>query len=103
MLGGIRERIALPLREGRPPLAARIEGRSSYARCGLIIHFTAPTIHAGFDGITIALELKNLGDYPITLYPGDEVAQLIVERVSGMPFANPSQFQGQSTPTGSSE
>jgi dCTP deaminase len=99
-LGSILERVALPIRPGRPCLAARIEGRSSYARCGLIVHFTAPTIHAGFEGKTVALEMKNLGNYPITLRTGCEIAQLVIERVSGMPFANPSQFQGQADPTG---
>jgi deoxycytidine triphosphate deaminase len=37
-----------------------VEGKSSYARCGLLVHFTAPTIHTGFAG-TITLELINLG------------------------------------------
>ena len=41
------ERVELPIAEGRPCLAARIEGRSSFARSGLLVHFTAPTIHAG--------------------------------------------------------
>lgn len=99
VLGMTLESISLPIRQDRPSLAARIEGRSSYARCGLLVHFTAPTIHADFTG-PIALEIKNLGEYPIMLYSGDYIAQLIVERVSGTPFKNPSQFQGQALPTG---
>jgi len=42
----------------------------------------------------------NLADYPITLYPGLEICQLIIEQVSSTPWANPSAFQGQTTPTG---
>ncbi len=83
----------------RPCYAARIEGRSSFARVGLLVHFTAPTIHAGFDG-TIALEMINLAEYPISLFPAMEICQLIVEDVQPMPCTKPSEFQGQSTPTG---
>ena len=99
ILGQTLERVHLPIREGHPCYAARIEGRSSFARIGLLVHFTAPTIHAGFGG-RIALEMINLATYPISLFPGMEICQLIVERVEPMPFSNPSEFQGQSTPTG---
>jgi dCTP deaminase len=99
ILARTRERVSLPIREGRPCYAARIEGRSSFARIGLLIHFTAPTIHAGFEG-TITLEMINLADYPISLFPGMEICQLIVEKVDPPPFTNPSEFQTQSTPTG---
>src|SRR5262249_29455082 len=50
VLGKTLERIELPIAADGDCLAARIEGRSSYARCGLFVHFTAPTIHAGFAG-----------------------------------------------------
>src|SRR5215212_7285622 len=93
------ERVSLPIRIGRPCYAARIEGRSSFARIGLLVHFTAPTIHAGFEG-TIALEMINLASYPISLFPGMEICQLIVEGVGTTPFTNPSEFHCQSTPTG---
>lgn len=92
------ERVTLPI-DDSPCLAARVEGRSSYARCGLLVHFTAPTIHAGFDG-TITLELSNLGPCNISLYPGAPICQLIVEEVAGQPFRNDSQFQGQERPGG---
>jgi dCTP deaminase len=88
------ERVELPIGEEGRCLAARVEGKSSYARCGLLIHFTAPTIHAGFEG-TITLELYNLGPLGISLYPGTPICQLIVEMVAGVPFRNDSQFQGQ--------
>jgi dCTP deaminase len=93
------ERVHLPIREARRTFAARIEGRSTFARVGLLVHFTAPTIHAGFEG-TITLEMINLGEYPISLFPGMEICQLIIEEVDPMPFANPSVFHAQSTPTG---
>jgi dCTP deaminase len=80
-------------------LAARIEGKSSVARCGLLVHFTAPTVHAGWDG-PLALEMINLGNAGFTLKPGMPIAQLILEAVMGDPQANPSQFHGQSSPAG---
>jgi dCTP deaminase len=99
VLGKTLERIELPVGAEGYCLAARIEGKSSYARCGLLVHFTAPTIHAGFSG-TITLELYNLGPFSIGLYPGAYVCQLIVETVKGVPFRNDSQFQGQLAPGG---
>jgi dCTP deaminase len=100
VLGRTLERIALPLpTEGEKCLAARIEGKSSRARFGLLIHFTAPTVHPGFDG-TLTLEMINLGDWPLILTPGMAIAQLIVEEVKGLPYSNPSQFQGQATAAG---
>jgi dCTP deaminase len=99
VLGRTHERVALPIQDGTECLAARIEGKSSYARFGLLVHFTAPTIHAGFDG-TITLELYNMGALNIALYPGNPICQLIVETVKGIPFRNDSQFQGQRAPGG---
>lgn len=94
------ERVALPLQELPDcTLAARVEGKSSYARCGLLVHFTAPTIHAGFEG-TITLEIINLGRYPISLYPGMPICQLVIEEVRGTPFRRDSQFQGQARSVG---
>ncbi len=99
VLANTYERVELPIREGQTCLAARVEGRSSFARCGLLVHFTAPTIHAGFNG-RITLELINLGPIPILLYPRAYVCQLIVEEVSGTPVRNDSQFQNQVRPGG---
>lgn len=97
ILASTIERIELPLGEGC--LAARVEGRSSLARTGLLVHFTAPTIHPGFRG-TIALEMINLGKIPLTLRPGLRICQLIVETVEGDPLRADSQFQGQQQATG---
>lgn len=104
LLANTAEAVTLPLppaddSPSGPWLAARVEGRSSLARMGLLVHFTAPTIHAGFSG-NITLEMMNLGPAPILLQAGMRICQLIVEEVSGTPAANPSQFQGQRDPTG---
>ena len=99
VLGRTFERIELPTNKGQPCLAARIEGKSSRARCGILIHFTAPTVHAGWAG-PLTLEMINLGPTTFVLRPGMPIAQLIVEQVCGEIFLNPSQFQNQSTPEG---
>ena len=100
VLGRTVEEISLPIsHDGTPCLAARIEGRSSFARCGLLVHFTAPTVHAGFQG-ALVLEMYNFGPYTIQLYENMRVCQLIIEQVSGIPFRNDSQFHGQSGPGG---
>ncbi len=99
VLGRTLEKVTLPIVPDGQSFAARVEGKSSYARCGLLVHFTAPTIHAGFSG-TITLELINLGPCNISLYPGTPICQLIIESVQGVPFRNDSQFQNQTQPGG---
>jgi len=101
VLGQTREVIKLPIIEGRRKLAAQIQGRSSFARCGLLVHFTAPTVHAGYEG-TLTLEMINLGVYPIVLYPDVSICQLILHEVIGAVASNPSQFHGQVHPSGTS-
>ena len=81
-LGKTLEHIKLPIGSGRQSLAGRIEGKSSFARCGLLVHFTAPTVHADWDG-TLTLEMKNLGNCAIILYPEMPICQLILEEVLG--------------------
>lgn len=98
-LANTLEKIHLPILQENPCYAARVEGRSSFARCGLMVHFTAPTIHAGFNG-TITLELINFGPTAIALFPGMYICQLIFEKVAGEILFTPSQFQGQTTPEG---
>ena len=100
VLGRTHEHIELPILRDRPAcLAARIEGKSSRARFGILIHFTAPTVHPGFAG-TLTLEMINLGPASFILRPGMAIAQLIVEEVKGCPIENPSEFQGQRNPAG---
>ena len=100
VLGRTLEWIELPIDDHRANcLAARIEGKSSRARFGVLVHFTAPTVHPGFKG-HLTLEIINLGPATILLVPGMYIAQLIVEEVRGCPNRNPSQFQGQVTAAG---
>lgn len=99
VLGWTYEKIALPTIIGPPYLAARIEGRSSRARVGILIHFTAPTVHPGWNG-HLTLEMANLGPNSFLLSPEMPIAQLIIEEVFGQIMDNPSQFQEQSVPTG---
>ena len=106
VLGITQERIKLPLPyefdldlPDRHCLAARVEGKSSLARFGLLVHFTAPTIHAGFEG-HITLEIMNLGPSPIMLKHGQSICQLILELVHGVPGGQPSQFDGQTDAAG---
>lgn len=102
VVGQTLEYVALPLPEKGQALAARIEGKSSFARCGLLVHFTAPTVHAGFAG-KLTLEMKNLGQNPVSLFPNEAICQLILEVVEDAPFEKASQFQGQTTPPGGSK
>ena len=82
-------------------LAARVEGRSSLARIGLVVHLTAPTIHAGFEG-QITLEIVNHGPFYIKFIPNRTmVCQFIIEQLDA-PATGPlnTAFQGQTTPIG---
>ncbi len=99
VLGITYESVVLPSESG---IAARVEGRSTLARMGLAVHLTAPTIHAGWRG-RIALEMVNLGPWPIKLRPYElRICQLIFERVGESGNGGPaSQFQGQKSPGGS--
>ena len=82
VLGITREYVELPRRS---KIAARVEGRSTLARLGLVVHLTAPTIHAGFPG-HIVLEMCNFGSFPLRLQPGRlAICQLIFERVGRVP------------------
>lgn len=103
LLAQTLEEVHLPIPEdGGTCLAARIEGKSSFARLGLLVHFTAPTIQAGFEG-RLTLEMINLGPNVIRLTEGMRIAQLIVEEVRGIPIYYQSQFQGQSRPEGKTQ
>ena len=79
--------------------SARVEGKSSLSRCGLLVHFTAPTIHAGFVG-PITLEMINFGPADFLLCHRMFICQLIIEEVRGCPTTAPNQFSGQVNPVG---
>jgi dCTP deaminase len=93
------EAVKFPIRGGKKCYSARVEGKSSLARCGILVHFTAPTIHAGFEG-TITLEVINMGPGGFLLSPGMYFCQLIIEEVRGCPVVAPNQFKGQTTAAG---
>lgn len=93
------ERIRLPIRPGRPVYAARVEGKSSRARLGMLVHFSAPTVHSGFEG-HITLEVINLAPNSIQLVPNVYICQVVFERVASTPDHTPSQFRGQGTAAG---
>ncbi|WP_344126374.1 dCTP deaminase [Luedemannella flava] len=87
-------------------LAARIEGKSSLGRLGLLTHSTAGFIDPGFSG-HVTLELSNVATLPMTLWPGMKIGQLCVFRLSS-PAEHPygsavygSRYQGQRGPTAS--
>ena len=85
-------------------LAGRLEGKSSLGRLGLLTHSTAGFIDPGFTG-HITLELSNVANLPITLWPGMKIGQLCLFRLSS-PALHPygsseagSRYQGQRGPT----
>lgn len=93
VLGWTAERVDL---KSQARIAARVEGKSSLARLGLVVHMTAPVIHAGFAG-NIQLEIVNFGPLPIRLSPGMPICQLVFETTLGVPQAGYlGQFAGQS-------
>lgn len=86
-------------------LVARIEGRSSYARLGLIPHAAAGFVDPGFEG-QITLEIQNLGNVPITIYPEDRICQVVFETMTSEaenPYGEKtdSKYMGQKGATGS--
>lgn len=98
MLAITRERVNL--KRGYK-LAARVEGRSSLARIGIIVHLTAPTIHAGFSG-KITLELINFSPFYLKMVPNKtRICQLIIEQLESEPTLEiATKFQGQTVPSG---
>lgn len=99
VLGSTLERVAVPY-----DLVARVEGKSSLGRLGLLIHSTAGFVDAGFDG-HVTLELANVANLPITLYPGMKIGQISFMKMTSpaeKPYgsgANGSKYQGQRGPT----
>jgi dCTP deaminase len=87
-------------------LAGRLEGKSSLGRLGLLTHSTAGFIDPGFSG-HVTLELSNVANLPIMLWPGMKIGQLCIFRLSS-PSEHPygaavygSRYQGQRGPTAS--
>ncbi|MDP2013628.1 MAG: dCTP deaminase [Actinomycetota bacterium] len=99
VLGSTYEIVSLP-----DDIAGRLEGKSSLGRLGLLTHSTAGFIDPGFSG-HVTLELSNVANLPIVLYPGMKIGQLCLFRLSS-PAQHPygsekygSRYQGQRGPT----
>jgi dCTP deaminase len=101
VLGSTLERVALP-----DDLVARVEGKSSLGRLGLLIHSTAGYVDPGWDGY-LTLELSNVANLPITIYPGMKIGQISFFRLTtpaDVPYGSKgirSKYQGQRGPTAS--
>ncbi len=101
VLGATFEVVTLP-----DDVAARLEGKSSLGRLGLLTHSTAGFIDPGFSG-HVTLELSNVATLPITLWPGMKIGQLCFFRLSSAaehPYGSErygSRYQGQRGPTAS--
>ena len=101
VLGSTFEFVSLP-----DDIAARLEGKSSLGRLGLLTHSTAGFVDPGFQG-HVTLELSNVATLPIKLWPGMKIGQLCFFQLSS-PSENPygsakygSRYQGQRGPTAS--
>lgn len=101
VLGSTREYVRLP-----DDLVARLEGKSSLGRLGLLIHSTAGFVDPSFEG-HLTLELSNVATLPITLYPNMKIGQISFFQLTS-PAENPygsgvlgSKYQGQRGPTAS--
>lgn len=99
VLGSTYERLSLP-----DDLVARIEGKSSLGRLGLLVHATAGFVDPGWDG-WLTLELSNVSTLPIAIYPGMKIGQLAffelttpAERPYGSEGVG-SKYKGQRGPT----
>ena len=101
VLGQTLERVTLP-----DDLVARLEGKSSLGRLGLLIHSTAGFVDSGFSG-NLTLELSNVANLPITIYQGMPIGQISFMRMDAPvehPYGddeNASKYQGQAEPTAS--
>jgi dCTP deaminase len=101
VLGATYEQVTLP-----DDVAARLEGKSSLGRLGLLTHSTAGFIDPGFSG-HVTLELSNVATLPIKLWPGMKIGQLCFFQLSSpteKPYGSSeygSRYQGQRGPTAS--
>ena len=100
-LGATFERVGLP-----DDLVARLEGKSSLGRLGLLIHSTAGYVDPGWEG-TLTLELSNVANLPIKLYDGMKIGQISFQRLSSAVEVGygdariGSKYRGQTDPTAS--
>ena len=99
VLGSTLEYVRLP-----HDLVARLEGKSSLGRLGLLIHSTAGYVDPGYEG-HLTLELSNVANLPITIYPGMKIGQISFFKLTSEaenPYGSAkvgSKYQGQRGPT----
>ncbi len=79
--------------EENPELICFINGKSTKARTGLVVHLAAPTIHAGWSG-NVTLEMTNCGPLHLVLHEGDAVAQITVAQISAPPTLDVAEHEG---------
>ena len=96
MLGSTLERVELP-----NDLVARLEGKSSLGRLGLLIHSTAGYVDPGWEG-NLTLELSNVANLPITLYDGMKIGQISFQRLSLAGRGRPTATRGWAAATAGS-
>jgi dCTP deaminase len=100
VLGSTIERVRMP-----DDLVGRLEGRSSLGRLGVVIHSTAGYLDPCFEG-NVTLEISNLANLPIALYPGMRIGQISFSQMT-TPAERPygpsrgSKYSGQQLPTAS--
>jgi dCTP deaminase len=101
VLGSTMERVTLP-----DDLVARVEGKSSLGRLGLLVHATAGYVDPGWDG-HLTMELSNVSNLPVRLYFAMKIGQLSFLQLTtpaDHPYGSPalrSKYQGQTGPTAS--
>ncbi len=98
VLGVTKEYVQLP-----DDIAARIDGRSSLGRIGIIVHSTAGHVDPGFSG-KLTLEISNIGKLPVVIFPGMKFCSLIFEQISSpveKSYSKFGKYVGNKTPAAS--
>lgn len=100
VLGTTKEYVKVPYN-----LVARLDGRSSLGRLGIIIHSTAGSVHPGFEG-NLTLEIANISKIPVALWPGSRICQITFDKLSSeceTPYnlRQSSKYSGQTEPVAS--
>lgn len=91
VLGVTKEKITLA-----PNIAGWLEGRSRFARVGLMVHISSPFMQPGIDSYQV-LEIANLAPTPLTIFPGTKICQFIFQYCEGSATYK-GKFSGQTTP-----
>ncbi len=81
-----KQKVGTPIQGAQ--LVCFVDGKSTRARTGIVVHMTAPTIHAAWGAWPITLEIGNLGPFFLVLKEGDSIAQIIVAKLTSVPERN---------------